>query len=564
MMKHIRVIRKVLWVLGITLVVLGFLGNHFAISQTASTAAPTPAAAMAMTAPAADAITVTAPAATNVNGDPNGGNTGSVNDITAAKAGSPTLTEIATQVGKNKIGINFVWVLLTGYLVMFMQAGFALVETGFTRAKNAAHTMAMNMVIYGLGVAGFYLIGYGLMFGGLGALGTLGGNASLSHEISVTLGGKTMGLIGWSGFCLGGHAYDVGVLALFLFQVVFMDAAATIPTGALAERWKFVPFCIWGLFVSGIMYPIYGNWVWGGGWLSQLGANFGLGHGVVDFAGSSVVHAVGGIASIAGVMVLGARIGKFRKDGTPVAIPGHNLPMALLGVFILAFGWFGFNPGSTLAGVDLRIAVVAVNTMLASCAGMLAAMILIWKRTGKPDPGMTGNGALAGLVAITAPCAFVSPLGAIAIGIVSGILVVYAAWFVEWKLKLDDPVGAIAVHGANGLWGLISVGLFADGTYGAGLNGVASPVRGLFYGDAGQFVVQLIGAAVCFAFVFSMSWTFFKIMEKTVGMRVSPEAELLGIDVPEVGALAYPRDDMLGFPDVRPMKNIAAREKASA
>lgn len=489
-------------------------------------------------------------------GDPSGNVTGTIKDVPAVAAGNPTLQELGAQVGKNKIGINFVWVLLTGFLVMFMQAGFALVETGFTRAKNAAHTMAMNMVIYGLGVLGFFLVGFGLMFGGAGAfnggIGSLGGVAPLGHELSIHLFGKTLGIIGANGFCLSGNCYDVGVLCLFLFQVVFMDAAATIPTGAMAERWKFVPFCIWGLFISMFMYPIFGNWVWGGGWLATLGSNFGLGHGFVDFAGSSVVHACGGIASIAGVMVLGARIGKFRKDGTPVAIPGHNLPMAILGVFILAFGWFGFNPGSTLNGTDLRISVVAVNTMLASCAGMLSAMIYMWKKTGKPDPAMAGNGCLAGLVAITAPCAFVSPLGAITIGLVAGILVIVVAWFMEWKMKLDDPVGAIAVHGANGLWGVISLGLFADGTYGDGWNGVSHTVRGLFYGDASQFVAQLIGAVTCFVFVFSMSWLFFKLMDKTVGMRVSPDAELMGIDIPEVGVLAYPRDDLLSLPDIRP------------
>jgi len=515
---HVRVNwRKVVGVLSISLILVGLVGVVFAWA-----------------------------------GDPSGNATGTINDIAAATAGKPTLQELGAQVGKNKIALSFVWVLLTGFLVMFMQAGFALVETGFTRAKNAAHTMAMNMVVYGIGVLGFFVLGFGLMFGGVGSVASLGGTAPLSHEFAIHLFGKTLGLIGTGGFCLSGNCYDVGVLCLFLFQVVFMDAAATIPTGAMAERWKFVPFCIWGAFCSMLLYPIFGNWVWGGGWLATLGSNFNLGHGFVDFAGSSVVHACGGIASLAGIMVLGARIGKFRKDGTPVAIPGHNLPMAILGVFILAFGWFGFNPGSTLNGTDLRISVVAVNTMLASCAGMMSAMIYMWIKTSKPDPAMAGNGCLAGLVAITAPCAFVSPLGAIIIGLIAGILVVLVAWFVEWKLKLDDPVGAVAVHGANGLWGVISLGLFADGTYGDGWNGVSHTVRGLFYGDASQFVAQLIGAATCFILVFGASYIFFKILHATIGMRVSPEAELMGIDIPEVGALAYPRDDLLSMPDIRP------------
>lgn len=553
-------IRKLLGIIGMVLVLTGVIGYRISKAQSPAPGTNTPQTTTATTPAPAAPTPVSAPALA----DPNGSNTGSAKDVTAVNAGKPSMDELATQVGKNKISINFVWVLLTGFLVMFMQAGFALVETGFTRGKNAAHTMAMNMVIYGLGVLGFFFCGFGLMFGG-SAVGSLGGTAPLAgHEFAITLFGHSWGLFGTAGFGLGNSIYDVGVLALFLFQVVFMDAAATIPTGAMAERWKFVPFCIWGLFLSMIMYPIFGHWVWGGGWLAMLGSNFHLGHGFLDFAGSSVVHACGGIASVAGVIVLGARIGKFRKDGTPVAIPGHNLPLAILGVFILAFGWFGFNPGSTLAGTDLRIAVIAVNTMLASCAGMLVAMFYMWKTTGKPDPAMTANGCLAGLVAITAPCAFVNPVGALIIGTIAGLLVIFVAWFVEWKLKLDDPVGAIAVHGANGLWGVISLGLFADGKYGEGMNGVPGTVRGLFYGDASQFVAQLIGAVTCFVFIFSLSYLFFKIMEKTVGMRVSPEAELLGIDIPEVGALAYPRDDMYSMPISRPTNgNTPKREKVN-
>jgi len=485
--------------------------------------------------------------------DPNGAATGTVADITAKTAGNPTYAEVMDQVGHNKIAINFVWTLIAGFLVMFMQAGFALVETGFTRAKNAAETMMVNFAVYGLGMLGFYLCGFAFMFGGVGAVANLGGTPSLNHEVAVHLFGKDFGIFGTNGFCLSGASYDVGVFALFLFQMVFMDTTATIPTGALAERWKFRSFIIWGFFLSMFLYPFYGNWVWGAGWLASLGSNFGLGHGVVDFAGSSVVHAVGGIASIAGVIVLGARTGKFRKDGTPVAIPGHNIPMAILGIFILAFGWFGFNPGSTLAGTDLRISVVAVNTMLASMTGMLTAMFYMWKTTGKPDPAMTANGMLAGLVAITAPCAFVNSVSACVIGAIAGVLVIWAAIFIEWTLKLDDPVGAIAVHGVNGLWGLISVGIFADGSYGAGWNGVGADtylgaagrgVTGILYGDASQLFAQCIGAAVCFTFVFVASYAFFKAVEAVMGLKVKPEAELVGLDIPEVGALAYPRDVM--------------------
>ncbi len=536
-MKNTRHLRRWLGILGMILVIVGLVGYR-AVGQDQ---APAPAATTEVEAPA--------PTPPPVLGDPSGANTGTINDITAKEAGKPTLEEVGAQVGKNKIGINFVWVLICGFLVMFMQAGFAMVEVGFCRAKNAAETMFMNFAIYAIGVVGYFLVGFALMFGGVGALGNLGGTAPLiGHEFAITIAGKSFGLFGTHGFALSGNVYDVGVLAMFLFQMVFMDTTATIPTGALAERWKFSAFVLWGVFVSTFLYPIFGNWVWGGGWLATLGSNFGLGHGVVDFAGSSVVHSVGGIASVAGAMVLGARIGKFRKDGTPVAIPGHNIPMAIVGVFILAFGWFGFNPGSTLAGTDLRISVVAVNTMIASAAGMLATMFLTWKMNGKPDPAMSANGMLAGLVAITAPCAFVNPGSAFIIGVIAGLLVVWAVWFVEWKMKLDDPVGAIAVHGFNGLFGVLAVGIFADGTYGDGWNGVPGTVKGLLYGDPSQFLAQLIGCIACIVFVFSASWIFFKVCHKTIGIRVKPEDEVGGLDIPEVGMLAYPRDDMHDVP----------------
>ena len=472
--------------------------------------------------------------------DPAGTKTGTIKDVPAAKPGEPSISEIADAVGHNKISINFVWTLITGFLVMFMQAGFALVETGFTRAKNVAHTMGMNFLVYALGIVGFYVCGFALMFGGVGAVAALGGTPGLSNEVAITLFGKNFGLFGTNGFFLNGGVYDVGVFSLFLFQLVFMDTTATIPTGAMAERWKFVSFMFYGLFISGIVYPIFGNWVWGGGWLSQLGANFGLGHGHVDFAGSSVVHLVGGIAALAGAIVIGPRIGKYNKNGTSNAIPGHNIPMAITGTFILAFGWFGFNPGSTLAGTDLRISVVAVNTMLASGSGALfATLYMMWKFK-KPDPSMMANGMLAGLVAITAPCAFVNAISAFIIGAISGVLVVVAVFFIDQKLKIDDPVGAIAVHGVNGAWGVLSLGLFADGTYGDGWNGVAGTVKGLFYGDASQFVAELIGVITCFAFVFAVMYAFFKIQDKFFGgIRVSAKDEIAGLDMPEMGVQGY-------------------------
>ncbi|MDP2938902.1 MAG: ammonium transporter [Candidatus Omnitrophota bacterium] len=472
--------------------------------------------------------------------DPSGANTGTIADIPAAVAGQPTLEEVAAVAGHNKIAINFVWILIAGFLVMFMQPGFAMVETGLTRAKNVAHTMAMNFMIYPLGMLGFYICGFAFMFGGLGALGTLGGYAGLNHEFTINLFGKSFGLFGTKGFFLSGSAYDVAVFSLFLFQMVFMDTTATIPTGAMAERWKFLSFFIYGWFVGTVIYPIFGNWVWGGGWLAMLGQNFGLGHGHVDFAGSSVVHMTGGVMALVGAWLLGPRLGKFNRDGSPNPIPGHNIPMAVIGTFILAFGWFGFNAGSTLAGGDLRIGVIATNTMLASATGAVAATLWMWLvRTKKPDPSMMCNGMLAGLVAITAPCAFVNSLSACLVGLIAGVLVVESVFFIEGKLKIDDPVGAISVHGVNGAWGCLALGLFADGTYGEGFNGVAGAVKGLFYGDPSQFIAQCIGITSNIIYVGLVSLIVFKLIDVLVGNRVEPEAEIQGLDIPEMGVPGY-------------------------
>jgi Amt family ammonium transporter len=473
--------------------------------------------------------------------DPTGDNTGTAADVPGIKdPKAPTLDEVMATVGHNKIAINIVWTLLTGFLVMFMQAGFAMVETGFCRAKNAAHTMSMNFMVYPIGMLGYWICGFALQMGGVGGLATLGGTAPLKSEFIINLFGHPFGLFGMKGFFMGSDVYDVGVYALFLFQMVFMDTTVTIPTGAMAERWKWSSFLVYGFFMSMFAYPLFANWVWGAGWLSQLGVNFGLGHGHVDFAGSSVVHMVGGVAALAGAIVLGPRLGKYTKDGKPVAIPGHHIPMAIVGTFILAFGWFGFNPGSTLSGTDLRIAVVATNTMLASAGGAISAMIFMIARYGKPDPSMMANGMLAGLVAITAPCAFVTAPVAVLIGLLSGVLVVWSVFFVERTLKIDDPVGAISVHGVNGAWGVLSLGLFADGVYGDGWNGVPGKVTGLFYGDSRQFFAQCIGTITCFVFVFASFYLFFKVLDAIIGNRVSAETEIAGLDMPEMGALAYP------------------------
>jgi len=480
------------------------------------------------------------PILTSHAGDPTGASLGSAADITAKTAGQPTLEEVAIQVGHNKISINFVWTLITGFLVMFMQAGFAMVETGFTRAKNVAHTMSMNFMVYPLGMLGFWIAGFALMFGGVGPLATLGGENILNHPITMTLFGKSMTVLGWKGFFLSGESYCPAIYTMFLFQMVFMDTTATIPTGSMAERWRFLPFCIYGLLVGSVLYPVYGCWVWGGGWLATLGSNFGLGHGHVDFAGSSVVHLTGGVIALVGAKLIGPRVGKYNKDGTPNAIPGHHIPMAVVGTFILCFGWFGFNPGSTLAGTDLRISVVATNTMLAGAAGAVVSMIYMWTFYGKPDISMMCNGMLAGLVAITAPCAFVNSISAVIIGAFAGLFVIWAVFFVERVLKIDDPVGAIAVHGVNGAWGVISLGLFADGTYGDAWNGVPGTVKGLFFGDASQLAAQCIGVLANFVYIGIAAYIVFKIINAITPLRNTDEEQVQGLDVPEIGVEGYP------------------------
>ncbi len=505
------------------------------------------------TQPAPAAPAAAAPVAPALQPDPSGANTGGAADVVGASAGAPTADDLknlgpkeplaaklADVVGHNRISINIVWTLFAGFLVMFMQAGFAMVETGFTQAKNAGHTMAMNFMVYPLGMLGYWICGFALQMGGVGGVASLGGGtALLSNEFTIHLFGKDFGLFGTTGFFLTGVSYDAAIFSLFLFQMVFMDTTATIPTGSMAERWNFKSFVIYAFIIGGLIYPLYGNWVWGGGWLSQLGKMFGLGHGHVDFAGSSVVHMTGGVAALAGALVIGPRIGKY-KDGKAMAIPGHHIPMAIVGTFILAFGWFGFNAGSSLAGTDLRIGVVATNTMLASAGGAFASMMYMWFKYGKPDISMIANGMLAGLVAITAPCAFVTAPVAVLIGAIAGIIVCISVFFIERTLKIDDPVGAISVHGVNGAWGVISLGLFADGTYGDGLNGVAGTVKGLFYGGGSQFVAQLIGTATNIIFVFIASYIMFTVLNKVVGLRVPAEVEIEGLDQAEVAVSAYP------------------------
>ncbi len=507
--------------------------------------AASPTAAVTTQAINADLAAIKGPSTAELaKGDPGGNITGTVNDIVVSnpKKGL-TLTDLVNMVGQNRIAINFVWTLVTGYLVMFMQAGFAAVETGLCRAKNASHTMMMNFMVYGFGLFAYWVMGFAIQEGGAAGITNLGGLNSLNHEYAIHVLGQSWGLFGLKGFFLSGHTYDVGVMVMFLFQMVFMDTATTIVTGAAAERWKFAAFAISTFALGAITYPLYGNWAWGGGWLSALGTNYHIGHGYCDFAGSGVVHAVGGMTALAVGMIIGPRIGKYNRDGSANPIPGHDITMVLIGCFILAFGWFGFNPGSTLGASgagNLRIGVIATNTMLAGATGSFGALLYMWMRYGKPDASMSGNGLLAGLVAITAPSAFVNTVGAVIIGFVAGVIVCLSVEYIERIMRVDDPVGAISVHGVCGLWGVISVGLFSDGTYGLGWNGVDGGVRGLFYGDPSQLVAQLIGCATLVGIVFTLSYIFNWAVDVVVGQRVSAEAELEGLDLPEMGAVGYP------------------------
>src|SRR5687767_3097897 len=358
----------------------------------------------------------------------------------AAPAGAQEAGEDVVALGQQ---VNLLWIVIGAVLVIFMQAGFALVETGFCRAKHAAHVVSTNFAIFGLGFVAFFLVGYAFMFGGYSYVleGADFGYASAINADPLFKVGDWVFL--WKGgFALSdiGAAGGAAVMGFFLYMVAFMDTVATIPTGSMAERWKWRSFMLWGLFCGALYYPLFGAWTWGGGWLSQLGNNVDIGLGYVDFAGSGVVHAMGGMAALTGAIVLGPRIGKFAADGTPQTLPGHHIPMAMLGTFILLFGWFGFNAASTLAATDVQFAVVATNTAIAGAFGATIAMFWIMMRNGKPDPGMMANGMLAGLVAITAPCAFVDPWAAAVIGCIAGVLVIEAIFFIEHKLLIDDPV----------------------------------------------------------------------------------------------------------------------------
>ena len=472
-------------------------------------------------------------------------------EFQAQAAREPLALKLADGVGHDRMGSNFSWTLLTGYLVLFMQAGFALLTCGLVRKKNAAHLMMLNFAAYVFAFLAYYAIGYAFQFGAVAvnaAPVNIGGAQTLNHFL---IGSGQWGFLGGKGFFLTGPAYDTSSNCLTLFEVVFMETAGYIIVGAICERITFWAFLLCELFIGGLLYPISGCWVWGGGWLSQLGSSMHLGHGYVDFAGSSVVHSVGGFCAMALAVILGPRMFKYGPDGKPRAFPASNIVFVVTGTFILLFGWMGFNPGSTLGATDLRIAVVAVNTNLAAVAGSAAAMLLWYRLFGKPDITMACNGMLAGLVAITAPCAFVSPTASVIIGVVAGVVVCLGVLFNERILKIDDPCGAISVHGYCGWLGAVALGIFADGTYGAGWNGVGAAaylgksgqgVTGLLHGDWSQFVVQLGGATLLAIYAFGATFVVFKAVNAWRSMRVSKKVELEGLDMPEFGMLGYPED----------------------
>jgi ammonium transporter, Amt family len=441
--------------------------------------------------------------------------------LSLAWAAESTPPDMAQTVAELKVALDTAWVLLTAFLVFFMNLGFALVESGLTRSKNTVNILAKNFIVFAISSLSFYVIGWGLMFGDGNALfGTDGVFFVSGADNSPATGDAYTGVysaLNWTG---------VPLWAKFFFQLVFAGTAATIVSGAVAERVKFHAFIIFSFVMVGIIYPITGHWVWGGGWLAKLG--------MFDFAGSTVVHSVGGWAALTGAIILGPRIGKYTRDGRINPIPGHNLSTATAGGLILWFGWFGFNPGSTMAASAADIARIAVTTNTAAATAAFTATLAAWLIIGKPDLTMIINGALAGLVAITAPCAFVSVGSSLIIGAVAGVLVVSAVLFFD-RIKVDDPVGAISVHLVNGVFGTLCVGLFAQDlipkTTGDGL---------FFGGGAGLLYAQLAGIVTVGIFVFAISAIVWLILKATVGLRVSEEEEFEGLDLGEHGISAYP------------------------
>jgi Amt family ammonium transporter len=428
---------------------------------------------------------------------------------------------------------SIVWLALAGILVLAMQAGFALVTSGLCRAKHAGQIISMNLMILPLTILGFWICGFPLMF-----------RSVLHHD----------GIVASNWVADHGKNF-VTIHRLFFFQVAAVAVAAAIPAGVMAERWRFKSFMLYGCWVGALPIAMLGDWVWGGGWLSQLGGSLGLGHGFVDFAGSSVIHMAGGFIGLAGAIILGPRVGKYSRDGRPRPIPGHNIVFVVLGTILLTVGWLGFNLGPALASYPDRVPVIIVNTILSASAGAVAAYLVVNAKFHKPDPSMLCNGLLAGLVAISGPCAFVNSAGALIVGLVAGIIVVYSVLIFEGRFKIDDPVGAISVHGIAGAWGVFSIGLLADGSFGAGWNGIhAAGKNGVEPGVSGAFATlfggpsndwsqlgaQAVGMLTSAVFITIFAFVWFKISGFITPMRVKREQEMSGLDLPEMGAECYP------------------------
>ncbi len=442
--------------------------------------------------------------------------------VDPGKAPVPFTQELLDQLSGAKVAMDTVWTLIAAFLVMFMALGFAMLESGFCRAKNTVNICSKNFIVFALTSLSFLRLGWGIMFGdGNGFMGTSGLWLLGGADNSPVTGDAYKGVysaISWTGIPLE---------AKFLFQVVFTATAATIISGAVAERIKFSAFFLFSILMGAVLYPITGHWIWGGGWLGSFG--------MWDFAGSTVVHSVGGWAALAGAILLGPRLGKFTKEGKVSPIPGHSIALATLGVFVLWFGWFGFNPGSTMAADWGSIGHIALTTNTAAAAGVVAATLFAWIVLGKPDLTMALNGGIAGLVAITAPCAFVSVGSAIIIGLAAGVLVVSSVLFFD-RIRVDDPVGAISAHLTCGIWGTLAVGLFAQDQFAPGTTG-----DGLFFGGGGTlFFAQLVGVVAVGAFIFTASFAGWSLLKATIGIRVSPEEEFEGLDVGEHGIMAYP------------------------
>ncbi|MFA0823142.1 MAG: ammonium transporter [Methanomethylovorans sp.] len=428
-----------------------------------------------------------------------------------------TVEENAEAIGNLQTALTVVWLILCGGIVFLMHAGFSLVEIGLTRVKNTANILMKNFMTVCLGIVVYWLIGWALMYGA-----------------------DYAGIIGSSQFFMSGA--DNAVWTSWWFQMVFAATGATIVSGAMAERTSFKAYLIYTVLMVGLIYPVFGHWVWSGAGILTTGPIVdAIGVGYHDFAGSSVVHMIGGFSALAGVLLVGPRIGKFR-NGKAVVIPGHSLPLAFLGTLILAFGWVGFNGGSTLNGNDPYIGLVIANTFVAAGAAAIMVLLITWMKTGKPDPSLTANGMLAGLVAITAPCGSVESWAAVVIGLIAGIVVYLGVMFNENKLKLDDPVGAIALHGYCGAWGVISVGIFAVGQGNGILADAAYTAAGagLIYGGTQQFIIQVLGTLMCIIWAFGISFIIFKVLDAVMGLRVPEEDEIAGLDIKEHGMSAYP------------------------